>query len=327
MPVTVALTDVFPAGLLPAIARAVPAGWRHEVARDPSEETRLRLIADADVLICGGAVTTDGMLQAATRLRFVQKTGAGYNNINVDLCKARGIGLARLPGNNAPAVAEHAVLLMLAVYRHLADCDRRVRAGDWFKEEPRATHRELRGKLVGIVGLGHIGREVARRVNAFDARVVYFDAVRQAPGVEAALAAEYLPLDELVRRADIVTVHVPLFPETRRLISRERIGMMKSDAVLINCARGDIVDEEALVEALRAGRLYGAGLDCFVAERAGGTRAFWDLRNVVLTPHIAGSSVENFGSMMERAFANAQRYLAGRPLPPDDVIWVPERAG
>lgn len=324
MAVQVALTDVFPAELYPVIAAAVPDGWTFEVAADPSEANRMRMICEADFLFCGGAITTDEMLEKAGRLKFVQKTGAGFNNINIELCKKLGIGVARLPGNNAPAVAEHAVMMMLAVYRHVTEIDQLLRHGGWVGEEARASHRELRGKLVGLIGFGHIGRGVARLVRAFGARVVYYDISRAPLELERDLEAEYAPLEDVLIRADIVSLHLPIFPETQNLINAERIALMKPDAVLINCARGALVDEDALVAALRAGHLYGAGLDCMASERPGGSKPYWDLPNVVLSPHLAGSSVENFTTMMQRCFANAQRYLAGDPLPPADVLWMPE---
>jgi D-3-phosphoglycerate dehydrogenase len=324
MTIKVALTDVFPESIHPIVAEYVPEGWTYELALEPSEENRFRMLEDADFLFSGGAITTDEMLYAAKNLKFVQKTGAGFNNINLDVLKELGIGIANLPGNNAPAVAEHAVLLTLAVYRHLVQTDQLVRAGGWIGEEARGTHRELRGKVVGIVGFGHIGREVATRMRAFGTTIVYSD-VRRAPAeVEAEFDAEYLSLEDLMRKADVVSLHTPLFPETRNLINRERIALMKPDAVLINCARGPIVEEPALIEALREGRIYGAGLDCQVAERPGGSKEFWDLPNVTLTPHIAGSALDSFYTMMQRCFANAQSYLAGRPLPAEDVIWLPE---
>lgn len=324
MPVKVALTDVFPPNLYPVIEAAVPPGWTFEVATEPSEANRLRMISECDLLFSGGAITTDEMLERAPRLTFVQKTGAGFNNINVELCKRLGIGLANLPGNNAPAVAEHAVLLMLAVYRHLTELDQRLRRGGWAREETRGIHRELRGKVVGILGLGQIGTQVARRVRAFEASVVYHDVRRCSPEVERELGAQFVSLEDLLARADIVSLHMPLFPETRGMIDKARLALMKPDAVLINCGRGALVNEPDLVEALSSGHLYGAGLDCIADERENGSQAFWNLPNVVLSPHIAGSSVENFTTMMDRCFANAQRYLAGEPLPEGDVIWLPQ---
>jgi len=325
--VRVALTDVFPAALHSEVAAAAPADWTYELASDGSEETRMRMIRDADFLFCGGAVTTDEMLESATRLRLVQKLGAGFNNINVDLCKEKGIGVARLAGNNAVAVAEHTLMVILAIYRNLRQTDAYVRSGGWSKDKARETHREVRGKVVGIVGFGHVGREVAKRLRPFEVELLYYGPFRVSPEVEASHGVEYVSLDELMQRSDIVTLHAPLFPETQAMINRERIRMMRPGGVLINCARGGLVDEPALIEALQDGHLSGAGLDCFAEERAGGSEAFWGMENVVLSPHIAGASTENFRTMMQRAFGNAQKFLAGEPLPEDDVVWLPEESG
>lgn len=320
----VALTDVFPSVLYPLVAEAAPDGWEYEVAADGSEETRSRMISEADFLFCGGAVTTDRMLEEAPRLRYVQKLGAGFNNINVELCKQRGIGIGRLAGNNAPAVAEHTVLLMLAVYKRLIYADRYVREGNWSKEMARGTNRELRGKTVGLLGFGYIGRAVAQRLQGFEVEIVYYDPVRADARTERECGATYVELDELMRRSNVVSLHLPIGPETQNIVNRERIRMMPPGGIIVNCARGGLIEEEALEEALRDGHLFGAGLDTYAREEAGGSSAFWDLDNVVLTGHIAGSSVENFRTMMARAFENAQRYLANEPIPDHDVIWLPE---
>lgn len=318
----VAITDLFPESWHPHVEAAVPAGWEYELAPEQSLETRSRMVLDADAVFCGSATPTPEMIAAASRLRFVQKLGAGFDNLDVELCKKKGIAVARLQGNNAVAVAEHAVMLMLAVYRGVLASDRRARTGGWGKDVARGRNREIRGKTVGIVGFGQIGRAVARRIVGFEASVVYHD-VRRAPELETELGAEPVELDDLFRRSDIVTLHVPAFPETRGLVTRERLALMRPGGVLINCGRGDLVDEPALLDALRGGHLFGAGLDCFAKEGPGGSEAFWELENVVLSPHVAGVSNENFETMMSRAFANARRYLAGEGLPETDVVWMP----
>lgn len=321
--VKVAITDLFPAHWHPRVAESAPAGWEYELASDLSLPNRARMVVDADVVFCGSATPTDDMLEAASQLRFVQKLGAGYDNINVDLCRSLGVGIARLNGNNSVAVAEHAIMLMLAVYRRLISLDAQVRGGGWGKDLARAHNRELRGKTVGIVGLGRIGREVAKRLRGFEVEVQYFDVVRAPGEVEEELGVRFVQLDDLFRLSDVVTLHLPVFPETRGLVSRTLIDSMRPQSILVNCGRGELVDEPALVDALAEGRISGAGLDCVAEERPGGSRAFWEMDNVVLTPHIAGVSEENFVTMMQRAFTNAEAYLAGQNLPPDDVIWVP----
>jgi phosphoglycerate dehydrogenase-like enzyme len=320
----VAITDVFPEYWHPRVAAAAPEGWTYTLADSLDLELRASLVESADVVFCGSATPTDSMLRSAPNLRFVQKLGAGFDNINVDLCRELGIGLARLTGNNAVAVAELTIMLMLAVYRQLLKLDRQVRGGGWGKQVARNGNREIRGKVVGVVGLGRIGRAVARRLHAFEAHLIYYDPQPAPPALVTELGLEYADLDELLVRSDIVTLHLPVLPETRQVIDRRRIDAMKPGAVLINCGRGELVEEAALVDALRRGHLAGAGIDCPAEERGGSTAAFWEFENVVLTPHVAGVSEDNFTTMMERAFANAAAYLAGSPLPPEDVIWVPE---
>ena len=322
--VRVSITDLFPRFWHPKVEQACPPGWTYELADDVDLVKRAELVRNAEVLFCGSASPTDEMLAAATGLRFVQKLGAGFDNINVELCRSLGIGLARLNGNNAVAVAEHTILLMLAVYKRLRLLENQVRSGGWGKDVARNGNREIRGKVVGSIGMGQIGREVARRLRGFEASVIYHDVQRAPTDVEEALAIEFVPLAELLSRADIVTLHIPAFPETRHLLDEERIALMKRGSVLINCARGELVDQPALVAALQSGHLSGAGLDCVAEERPGGGEPFLEMENVVLTPHVAGVSIENFGSMMERAFGNAEAYVSGRDLPPGDVVWLPE---
>jgi phosphoglycerate dehydrogenase-like enzyme len=322
--VKIAITDVFPAHWHPLVEAAAPAEWHYELAVDGDLDKRMEMVRDADAVLCGSAPPTSEMFAAAKQLRFVQKLGAGFDNIDVELLKSRDIGVARLAGNNAVAVAEHTVLLMLATLRRLPYIDSRLRAGDWGKQLARAGNRELRGKVVGLVGLGQIGRQVVRRLAGFEVNTIYYDVNRASPADEAELGVEYVSLDDLVRMSDIVSLHLPLFPETRELINADLLSRFKPGAVLVNCARGELVDEAALVAALRSGQLSGAGLDCFADESAGGSQAFWELTNTVLTGHHAGVSEENFATMMERAFSNTQSYLAGEPLPAADVIWVPD---
>lgn len=321
--VHVALTDVLPDSWHPKVAEAVPEAWTYELAPDTSLETRQRMVERADIVFAGIGVPTTEMLRDAPRLRFLQKWGAGYDNVDLEMCRARQIGVARLPGNNAVTVAEHTLLLMLAVYRHLVELDRWVRDGNWSKERARQKNRELRRKTVGLIGFGQIGRRVAERLVGFDVDLLYYDAVRAPAELEQQVRATFVKLDDLLARADVVSLHCPLTSETRHLIDRPRIAMMKPGSIIINTARGEIIDEAALAEALRTGHLGGAGLDAVVNERPGGASIFHDVDNVVLTPHIAGESIDNFSAKMERAFANAQLYVQGKPLPESDIVWVP----
>ena len=172
----------------------------------------------------------------------------------------RGIPVAITAGSNAVPVAEHTLLLMLAVSKRLPHVDHSLRQGRWLKSEIRAVTYQLNGKTVGLVGFGNIGREVAKRVRAFNAQILYYDKVRPSAQVEEQLGATFCPLDDLLARADIISIHVPLLPETTRLIDKRAFSLMKPSAILINASRGGVVDEGALVEALKSNRLRGAGI-------------------------------------------------------------------
>jgi phosphoglycerate dehydrogenase-like enzyme len=198
-----------------------------------------------------------------------------------------------------------------------------VRQGEWSKQLARSSNRELRGKTVGLIGFGRIGREVARRLTGFEVSVVYHDPVAARPEDEQRLGVAPVALDELIGQSDIVCLHLPLTTESRHLLSADRIAAMKPGAILVNCSRGELVDEDALVKALESGHLGGAGLDCVTNERPGGFGPLANFENVTLTCHIAGVSEENFVSMMARAFSNAVAFSEGRPLPADDVVLTP----
>lgn len=320
---TIAVIDPFPQNLNPVIRSVGRPGWELVLASE-ADGPLTEVVREADVLWAGATATTAALLAAGPKLRFLQKLGAGVDNVAMDTVRERGIVVARLAGVNGETVAEHVIMLLLAVYRRLPVVDRRVRAGEWFKEEARGIHREIRGKTVGIVGMGYAGRALATRLGAFGARVIYSDPVRAPVPLEYELGLEFVDLDHLISRADVISLHAPLMDTTRNMINAERIAAMKPDAVVINCARGGLVDEAALAEALRNGRILGAGIDCFASEPPGQSELF-ALDNVIVTSHIAGTTLDNFGYMMGRAASNTEAFLTGRPMPPQDTVYLPER--
>jgi len=319
MPVTLAVLDKFHPHIMTAIATAVPADWTVLFIDEGTLAARAAVLRDADIAFVMAAPMPTELLKEPLRLRFIQKLGAGVDRIDLATCAARGIGVARLHAGNSIPVAEHTVLLMLATYRQLPQIDRRTRAGAWNKEDARGEHRQLYGKTVGLVGLGAIGKEVAKRLRGFDVKIIYYDPVRAARDVEQSLAADYADLDTLLRTADVVSLHLPLLPETKNLINAERIRAMKSGAMIINCARGGLVDEPALVAALKDGRLFGAGIDAFANEPPVGSELL-ELDNTVVTSHLAGATLDNFSGVIARAVANAKAVLRGDALPQTDVV-------
>lgn len=322
--VIVAVLDTFHPQIKAAIEAAVPANWVVHFTAKNNLAARAVVLRDADIAFVMAAPIPKELLAEARRLRFIQKLGAGVDRIDLDVCRKQGVGVARLHAGNSIPVAEHTILLMLATYRQLPQIDARTRAGVWSKEDARGMHRQLQHKTVGLVGFGAIGKEVAKRLRGFDVEIIYYDPFRAPPEVEQDLGAKYADLDELVRLADIVSLHLPLLPETKGIINAARIAAMKQDAVLINCARGGLVDEAALAEALRAGRLFGAGIDAFSTEPPIGSPLL-ALENTVVTSHLAGATLDNFSGIIARGVENVKAVLRGDALAVTDVVIAPER--
>ena len=246
-------------------------------------------LADADALIVRSAVKVDAhVLEPATRLRVIGRAGVGVDNIDLEAATKKGIAVMNTPGANAVAVAEHTLGLMLAMARHLTRADALMHAGKWEKKTLQGT--ELRGKTLGIVGLGRVGMEVAKRARAFHMTVVAHD-----PFVSTSVARDLeirmATLDEIYATADYITLHVGLTPQTAGMINAETIKKMKRGVRLVNCARGELVDEAALAEALKSGQVAAAALDVFTHEPLKGS-PLAALENVVMSPHIGGSTHE-----------------------------------
>lgn len=283
-------------------------------------EEHLRALAQADYVSPNGIKLTKEYIEAAPNLKLIQLWGAGIDDYDLDWLKSRNIALQNGVGFNAPAVAEMAILHMLAVNRHLVYVDRTLRSGKWIKSEMRDRCSSLYGKTVGLVGMGNIGRVMARYLHGLDVgQVLYYD-IRPMPGAQEELNVEFCELDDLIRRSDIISLHLPLNDKTRKLIDRRRIGMMKPSAVLINTARGGIVDQEALVEALQAHRIRGAGLDSYDPEPPVAGDPLLQLDNVVLTPHTGGAVVENVEPRIQHVYHCISKFERGEPIDQKYVI-------
>jgi len=256
-----------------------------------------------DVLVEAGIRIGLAELDLVPGLRLVANYGVGYDGVDVSACRERGVAVTTTPGVLDAAVADLTLALILACRRDIVVSDRFVRDRRWRRgwAEPELLGHDLAGSTLGLVGLGRIGSEVARRAEAFGMRVIHH---RRSGG---------LPLEELLRSADVVSLHVPLTPETRGLISRDRLALLRDGATLVNTARGAIVDEAALVEELVSGRIS-AGLDVFAEEPRVPERLL-DLPNAVLTPHVASATVETRAAMTRVLVDNVLAFLRGEPLP------------
>lgn len=248
-------------------------------------------------------------LKRGEKLRLVHKLGAGVNTIDVATATDRGIAVANMPGANAPSVAEGTVLLMLAALRRLPELDRATRQGRGWPLDPTLgeTVRDVGGCTVGLVGYGNIAKRVAGIVSAMGAKVLHTSTRDDGhPG--------WRPLTDLLAASDIVSLHLPLTPDTHHLLNRDAIAAMKPSAVLVNTSRGAVVDEDALAGALRDGRLAAAGLDVFETEPTAPDNPLFGLDNIVLTPHVTWYTVDTMRRYLVEAVANCRRLRDGEPL-------------
>jgi len=268
-----------------------PLTERHDLVRcSPSDEVAWgEAIGETDVVIVPPSGIPTPILDRARRLRLIQKGGAGYEALDLASATAHGVPVAVTPGSNAMTVAEHTFLLMLSLGRRIDDQRDSLRRGDWRDDRQATRTVDLCEATLGIVGLGAIGAEIARRARAFGMHLLAHTRSAK-PALEAELAVERVALPVLLRRSDFVVLACPLTSETRGMIDAAALAAMKPTAYLVNIARGAVVDEPALIEALGSGRIAGAGLDVFASEPPPADHPLLQLRNVVATPHVAGIS-------------------------------------
>jgi phosphoglycerate dehydrogenase-like enzyme len=293
-----------------AIREELPPGWRLTTAgRGPDFS---RELAECHFILVADRAITRADLCAAPGLRMIQHQGVGYEKIDLAACQARGIPVALTPEGTSNGVAEHTLLLILALYKQLVAAAGAVQAGRWPQWELRATSHEISGKTLGLVGYGRIGREVARRAAAFDARVLYFDPFL--PDTPPSIAIRTGSLAELLVASDIVSLHLPLTGTSRHLLNADSLSHMKPGAILINTSRGELIDETALAAALDSGRLAGAGLDVLAKEPPAADHPLLRRTNVLITPHISAGTRDALATKMRAAFANMLRQTRGEPL-------------
>jgi phosphoglycerate dehydrogenase-like enzyme len=295
------------------------AGWADEGAQvvvSPEEDASKFAIdlRDAEVLLHILRPVTEEVLAGAPRLRLVQKIGIGVDTIDLEAARRHGVAVANMPGTNTQAVAEAALMLMLASLRNLPGLDRACRVGNGWSPEGEARERrntlgELCGRTVGLVGAGAVASRLVEPLEALGARVIYTDR-RERPD----LGIERHDLDHLLEASDVVSLHLPLTPETEGLIDRAALARMKPGAVLVNTARGGLVEEAALVEALASGRLLAAGLDVLTREPPAPDHPLLSLDNVVLTPHVAWLTQETLTRSFDVALENVRRLRDGQDL-------------
>ena len=314
---------VFLTGLRPRLIEEVlsyaPSHYQIVVVdRTISEEEKIKQVLDADFLLCYGQDPSDKVLRSLKKCRLVQLLAAGYDRINLGILEELGIPCSNNGGANSWAVADHAVLLMLAVYKQLLASVISTRKDAWSLPITGENTFEMANKKIGILGLGNIGKQVAKRVQGFDATVIYHDIYRMNDDDEKKLDVSYVSLRELFKESDILTCHTPLTGSTKHIVNDQTLGMMKPSSVVINTSRGAVVDERALIRALNAGVVAAAGLDVFEREPVDKENPLLRMDNVIVTPHMAGTTWDTWARRAKFGFENMKRVNHGNL--PESVV-------
>lgn len=292
----------------------IPNGFNVETLDELSYECLLRQAVNANYLLVSGRLPIDeGVLSVAKHLKMIQRTGVGTEMLDVEAIKAHGIPVYVNAGVNAQSVAEHTLTLMLAALKRLPQINTQTHNGVWKKQQVGVTTHELRGQTVGLVGMGNIGRLVAAMMKPFGAKVVYTDVFRQKDQVEADLGLTYCEsFEAMLPQCDILSFHCPLTKENTEMLNKETLSKMKQGAIVVNTARGKLINPDNLYEALKTGQLSAAALDTHYEEPLKEGYKLAELDNVILTPHIGGLSYEAFHQMMKDAVENIVAFEEGR---------------
>lgn len=302
------------------IKSLLPDGFAVSAIKGRSQDDMKAGVADADYAIWWDLPVTADVVAAAPRLRLFHKWGVGIDNIDIEACRARGIRIARTTGSNAVPVAEATIGLMIAIARRIVQAHMSVVAGGWPKNEVWRNSILVSGKTVGILGLGAIGKGVAKRLSGFDCTVLYHNRNRLPEAEEQALGVQYRPLETMLAQCDILSLNCPLTSETAGLINAQKLSLMKKGALLVNVARGGIVVEDDLVAALKSGHLAGAAVDVFDQEPPPKDHPLLHMENVLCTPHTASMAYENSRRSVGHWLANIVRLHKGEDIPGQDVV-------
>ncbi len=302
-------------------SKAAGLSFSVEEAHRLPEDGLVAQIADADIVLgdyTGATPITRRVVQAAKKLKLIQQPSVGYNHIDIPACTEFGIPVANTPGANDIGVAEHTLMLALACLKYLPFYNAQTHAGEWlFLHAQRTGVFELNGKTYGLLGMGRTARAVAERLVPFGVKLLYYDIVRLSAEEEKRYQATFAPLDEILKTADVVSIHLPLTEATTKIIDAGKLSLMKSKAVLINVGRGALVDEAALADVLRSKKIAMAAVDVFTEEPPPKNHPLFGLENVILTPHLAGSTRESGGRILNMAVDNLIRILKG-----EKPLWV-----
>ena len=298
----------------------IPEGFTIAFAQSNQSSEHLELVKDAEVIMAAGTFVTAEIIAQAPRLKLIQKWGIGVDKIDLEAARRAGVTVAITAGATSIPVSEHTLMLILATSRRLPLAHRSLQEGKWIAAELRTVCSKLDGKTVGLFGFGNIARYVAKRLSGFDVNLIYHSRTRLDPALEQHYNVRYVDFDTLLKESDILSLHAPLTPQTKHLFNAETFKKMKRGAMLINTARGELIDEHDLVEALLKGQLSSAGLDTFEGEPPRADHPLLHMDQVVATPHAAGGVYDNVPHIVGHMFRNIELFFNQQPLDAADVI-------
>ena len=312
MPV-ILLTNKYSKKVLNVVRNELPKRFDFISLDKLNKDELLEKASLADYFLASGRLSIDKeIIEAARKLKMIQRTGVGTDTLDLDTLKSKNIPVYVNTGVNSFSVAEHTILLMLSVLRRLHIVDTGLKAGIWQKNDIGIENRSLNNKTIGLIGLGNIGKHVAKILEPFGGEISYFDLNRLNKKEEQKLNIKYFEFENILKQADILSLHCPLTNKTKGLIGKKELSIMKSGSYIINTARGALINEEALVAAMQSGHIRGAGLDVFCEEPLEKGNPLLSLNNIVLTPHIGGLTLETFSKMVRDAFNNIRLFDIGR---------------
>ncbi len=280
-----------------------------------SLDTNNALVKDAEFIMLCGNVIPDEIINATDKLRLIQLLSAGWDFLNIALVQELNIPVANNGGANSWAVADHTLMLILSSYHRLIEVDKATRSGKWGYPLDGTNVFELANKKVGLLGLGNIGRQVAKRLLPFDAHIQYYDLMRLSSKDEHALSINYVGLETLFSTSDIISIHIPLVDSTYQLVDKKLIDLMKPSSIIVNTSRGSIINESYLIDTLRNRRISGAALDVFEQEPIEKDNPLLLMENVIVTPHSAGNNWDAWSRRAKFGYSNIQNVInGGEPL-------------
>lgn len=271
---------------------------------ETSERGKKRVLEGIDFFLVGPSKISGERIKQASSLKLIQKTGIGIDNIDLKTASELGVHVCNTPGANAAGVAELTIALILNLYRKVNFLDKATKSDNWLMWEYRLSSYEMRYKTHGFLGFGDIGKETSKLSRAFGTKIMYYDKNRLPESMEKRLEATYLELNDLLKVSDIVSIHLPLTPETKQLIGRKELSLMKTNTILINVSRGNIVDESALVEVIANKSLAGAGIDVWEKEPVDKENPLLSFDNVIATPHIGAGTRDSLDRVLSISFQN-----------------------